>query len=111
LNVVVDVREQPESDDWARLGDRDDAPASGGLLLGLFTGVPLIEQSYGHHYPNSIRIFRRPLEQVSRNREELVVNVRETVLHELAHHFGFDEEEVERMEEAREQRKRGDSAQ
>jgi predicted Zn-dependent protease with MMP-like domain len=109
-NVVVDVREQPEPDDWARLEDRDDAPAQGGLLLGLFTGVPLVDQSYGHRHPNSIRIFRRPLERVSRNRDELIQNIRETVLHELAHHFGFDEDEVERMEDARERRKRGGNA-
>jgi len=103
-NVVVDVREQPESEDWDRLQQRDDAPREDTLLLGLFTGVPITEQSYGQQYPNSIRIFRRPLEQVSRDREELTKNIRETVLHELAHHFGFDEDQVEAMERSRDAR-------
>jgi|SRR5579863_4012961 len=97
-NVVVDVQEEPSERDYAALADRDGEPV--GLLLGLFIGVPLTKQSYGEHSPNVVKIFRRPMEQASRTRGALVRNIRATVIHEFAHHFGFSEEELEAFEQA-----------
>lgn len=97
-NVVVDVQEEPSDHDYAALEDRDVEP--GGLLLGLFIGVPLTKQSYGDHAPNVVKIFRRPMEQVSRTRGALLRNIRATVIHEFAHHFGYSEEELEAFEQA-----------
>ena len=96
-NVAVDVLDEPSEHDYAALEDRG-IPADG-LLLGLFIGVPVTRQSYGDHAPNMIKIFRRPLEQVSRTRGALLRNIRATVIHELAHHFGFSEEELEAFED------------
>jgi predicted Zn-dependent protease with MMP-like domain len=98
-NVVVDVQEEPSDHDHAVLRDRSGVDA-GGLLLGLFSGVPLTSQSYGDRHPNVIKIFRRPMERVSRTRGALLRNIRATVIHEFAHHFGFSEEQLEEFEAA-----------
>jgi predicted Zn-dependent protease with MMP-like domain len=98
-NVVVDVQEEPSDHDYATLKDRGGVEAAG-LLLGLFIGVPLTSQSYGDRHPNVVKIFRRPMEQVSRTRGALLRNIRATVIHEFAHHFGFSEEDLEAFEQA-----------
>lgn len=96
-NVVVDVQEEPSEHDYATLRERSGIDA-GGLLLGLFIGVPLTSQSYGDRHPNVVKIFRRPMEQVSCTRGALLRNIRATVIHEFAHHFGFSEEQLEDFE-------------
>jgi len=98
-NVVVDVQEEPSEHDYAILQDRT-GPRAEGLLLGLFIGVPLTSQSYGDRHPNVVKIFRRPMEQVSRTRGALLRQIRATVIHEFAHHFGFSEEQLEDFERA-----------
>lgn len=102
-NVVVDVELYPSREDLEILSERreDDPPTQPGdyLLLGLFVGVPLTEQAYQMRHPNRIKIFKRPLEQVSRNRRELLINIRKTVIHELAHHFGYSDEELREFDE------------
>ena len=97
-NVVVDVEEEPSDEDIARLEDRADLDQDESQLLGLFSGVPLTQQGYGEHYPNVVRIFRRPMERVCRTRRSLIRNIRATVIHEFAHHFGFSEEDLEEFE-------------
>src|SRR5262245_42559229 len=52
-NVVVDVQEAPTVDDYARVERRGDFER-GSLLLGLFSGVPLTEQSYAANHPNVV---------------------------------------------------------
>jgi predicted Zn-dependent protease with MMP-like domain len=98
-NVVVDVQEEPTEADYARVEERADFNPDS-LLLGLFTGVPLTEQSYGANHPNVVTIFRRPMEEVSPTRKVLLRNIRATVIHEFAHHFGFSEEQLEEFERA-----------
>lgn len=100
-NVAVDVQEEPTEDDYAALEERGDG-ANHGLLLGLFIGVPLTKQRFGDHYPNVIKIFRRPMEQVSRSRGALLRHIRSTVVHEFAHHFGFSDAELEAFDRAQE---------
>jgi predicted Zn-dependent protease with MMP-like domain len=98
-NVVVDVQEEPSDRDYAALEARGGEPGAT-LLLGLFIGVPLTSQGYGDRHPNVVKIFRRPMEQVSRTRGALLRNIRATVVHEFAHHFGFSEEQLEVFERA-----------
>lgn len=98
-NVVVDVVEEPSQQDYAAIADRG-GPDREALLLGLFIGVPVTSQSYGDRHPNVVKIFRRPMEQISRTRASLLRNIRATVVHEFAHHFGFSEEELEAFEAA-----------
>jgi predicted Zn-dependent protease with MMP-like domain len=79
----------------------DDPPpqASGGTLLGLYEGVPLTERgdTYAGFLPDRITIFRRPLMAMSRTRDDLVREVRVTVVHEIAHHFGIDDERLHEL--------------
>src|SRR3990170_6261536 len=69
------------------------------MLFGLYEGVPLTERTsgYGLVLPDKITIFQEPLEQEFSDDAELIGEVRRTVLHELAHHFGIDDEHLERL--------------
>ena len=104
-NVAVDVFDEPEDDDWVvsdeRGDDSDDDGIAGGHsseLMGLFVGVPLTEQTYGHKSPNLVKIFRGPLQRASRDERALQQNIRATILHEFAHHFGFSEADLDEFE-------------
>jgi predicted Zn-dependent protease with MMP-like domain len=64
-------------------------------LYGLFDGVPLTEGGPAPgELPNRIAIYRRPLETDFDDRDELREEIRITVLHELGHYFGLDEERL-----------------
>ena len=65
-------------------------------LFGLYEGVPLPERGerYGGNLPDRIAIYRIPLEESFSDPEELEREIHLTVLHELAHYFGIDEERL-----------------
>lgn len=90
-NVVVRVKRNPSAHDIARLSVREH-----GLLLGLYEGVDVTRQGVaGAPLPEVITIFRRPIEHYCRhNPDRIREQIRRTVLHELAHHFGIDHEEM-----------------
>lgn len=69
------------------------------LLLGVYHGVPLTEKSVSStvEYPEQVVIFQRNVEAVCDSEDEIVEQVRKTVLHEVGHHFGLDEEELRRL--------------
>jgi predicted Zn-dependent protease with MMP-like domain len=71
-----------------------------GPLLGLYQGVPKNTwgRSSGIILPDKITIFQVPLERSVRNKEELRIAVRKVIIHEIAHHFGFDEKGARKME-------------
>lgn len=89
--VSVHVVYQPDQEVLTRVGVKE-----GQTLLGLYEGVPLT--SYGHHaspYPEVITIYQRPIEDHCRhNPTRIREQVRATVLHEIAHHFGMGHEEM-----------------
>ena len=65
-------------------------------VFGLYHGVPLPERGDETGLaPDTISIYRRPLEAAFPDPGELREEIRITVLHELAHYFGFDEEQIE----------------
>jgi predicted Zn-dependent protease with MMP-like domain len=67
-------------------------------LFGTFHGVPRTEQSsFGPTPPATITIYRRPLEEAFPDPDELVREIRITVLHELAHYFGIDEGRIDEL--------------
>src|SRR3954452_2485542 len=71
----------------------DAPPAAEPNLLGLYDGVALTERTADHGgLPSLVTIFRRPLLKMCRTREELVREIRITVAHEIAHHFGIDDD-------------------
>jgi predicted Zn-dependent protease with MMP-like domain len=90
-NVVVTVEDEPSADDLDSLEDDDDSE-----LLGIYRGVALTERGFDAEplVPDEIAIFRGPINRVSRSRAEAVEEVRLTVIHELGHYFGLDDEEM-----------------
>jgi len=73
----------------------------GGLptLLGLYDGVPLTERddAWSVVLPDRILIFKGPLERWCANREELTAEIGVTVIHEIAHHFGIDDDRLHEL--------------
>ena len=85
-------------EDWPERSTRSAADGRGDALYGLYEGVPLTERgsSYYGVLPDRITIFRGPLERDFRD-DELEEQVRVTVVHEIAHFFGFGEERLEEL--------------
>jgi predicted Zn-dependent protease with MMP-like domain len=92
-NVAFIVEDEPSDlpDEW----EEDDQD-----LLGLYHGVSRKNRGfwYGNTLPDRILIYQRPLERISTNLPELEENIRQTVVHEVGHYFGFDEEELQELE-------------
>lgn len=76
----------------------EDSPP-GEHLLGLYVGVPLTERTgaYVMALPDRIMIYRRPTLAISRDRDEVRAQVQMTVAHEIAHHFGIDDERLHEL--------------
>jgi predicted Zn-dependent protease with MMP-like domain len=70
--------------------------ADGEALFGYYEGVPLTERTtgYGMTLPDKITIYQGPLERAFPDPADLFEQVRITVLHEIAHHFGIDEDRL-----------------
>ena len=90
-NVAVCVQANPSARQLSETGTR-----RGDLLLGLYEGIPETEwgKGFGNLLPDKITIFQRNIERVARTQKEIAREVRRTVRHEIAHHFGFAEEEL-----------------
>jgi len=88
-NLAVIVEDEPSPEQLRELGLRPERDS----LFGLYQGVPMDQRGYafGNALPDHITIFYRPLVRAFRSRERLRREVRRTVLHEIGHHFGFDE--------------------
>ena len=90
-NVNLSVEEEPSEEDLLALGldpDRD-------TLFGLYQGVALPDRGLDYQsLPDRIVIYRRPILDACGSREEVVEEVRQTVLHELGHYFGISEEDM-----------------
>ena len=83
-NVVFLVEDEPASD------QPDD-------LLGIYEGIPLTERGWGWDagvLPDRIFLFRGPLSRMCEDREELEDEITITVVHEIAHHFGIDDDRL-----------------
>lgn len=91
-NVEVVVEDEPPPDMIARL-------APGSTLLGLYHGVPLTQR--GMHYdrmlPDKISIYRGPIVRMARTPDRIREQVRRTVIHEIAHHFGIDDDRLHEL--------------
>src|SRR4051812_35487379 len=81
-NLAIVVADRPSPEDRARVGP-------GGLLLGLYRGVPLTARSsgYGMIPPDRIIVYQAALQRIARDEAHLNELVRHTVRHEIAHHF------------------------
>ncbi len=81
-NVVVLVEEEP--------------PAEDPDLLGLYVGTPLTERDSNYTFlgPDQVFVFRGPLLRMCTDLDELAEEVEITVVHEIAHHFGIDDDQL-----------------
>ncbi len=70
-----------------------------GELLGLYEGVPLTERdsAYSGVLPDRITLYKQNLEEAAEDPEDLKTLVKETVIHEVAHHFGIDDDRLEEL--------------
>ena len=67
-------------------------------LLGLYEGIPLTERDSDHWGPpDQISLYRDMLCRIGHTEEELVEQIRITLLHEIGHYFGLDEEDLDRL--------------
>ena len=68
-------------------------------LLGLYEGIPLTErEGYGlMELPDRISIYRLPLCEMCESIEELINEIQITVVHEIAHHFGIDDDRLHEL--------------
>lgn len=92
-NVAVTVEDSPSPRVARRHG------RGGRLLLGLYEGQPLTSRDsrYGMAFPDRITIFQANLEAICRSDDDIRDEVRKTVLHEIAHHFGIDDERLHEL--------------
>lgn len=90
-NIVVLVKDAP-----ARAQEREFGPG----LYGLYEGVPLPDRTSGYSgaMPDKITLFRKNLESGAKTEKALAARIRHTLLHELAHYFGMDDEELVRKD-------------
>jgi predicted Zn-dependent protease with MMP-like domain len=99
-NIVVDVEEEPDEELLRDLGFSEEEIAAGESLYGLF--VPFDTRAPDTvdflDRPNRIIIFKRPLERDFPDRKRLLIEIRKTVIHELAHHFGWTDRDLERFD-------------
>lgn len=94
-NVHIVVEDLPDVRVNARKGIR-----SGGMLLGLYEGIPLTRRGvdYGMYpvVPDRITLFRKNIEAIARDDHELRAKVREVLIHEIGHYYGMSETEIRR---------------
>lgn len=89
-NVQIVIEDEPEPELLADMGMEPDE-----TLYGLYTGIPLTERSTEYSaLPDRITIFRLPLLEDFIDRDELRREVARTVIHEIAHHFGIDDDRL-----------------
>jgi len=90
-NIEIVIEDCPPKEIWEKFGHR--------LVLGLYQGVPLVKRShyYGGALPDKISIYRESILKISHDRNELIQNIRKTLLHELGHYFGINDVELRRL--------------
>jgi predicted Zn-dependent protease with MMP-like domain len=95
-NIAIQIENWPDDETLLDLGldPRRDT------LYGLYTGVPLDERGgwYGNVLPDLILLYRHPLLDDCHDRADLIHQIQLTLLHEIGHHFGFSEEEMDAWE-------------
>lgn len=96
-NVEICIEEEPSLYQLKKMRTK-----KGFLIFGLYEGIPQIKRrGYGQVLPDKITIFKKPIERIAKSKKEIKRAVRNTVWHEIAHHFGMDEERVRLAENRR----------
>ncbi len=98
-NVAFAIQDEPDGLQRAKMSN---SPCQGRReLLGLYSGISLDRRGEGYGaygaVPDMITIFKGPHERVAYSREHLYEMVRKTVVHEVVHYFGMDEDQLREM--------------
>ncbi len=95
-NVQVDIEEWPTREDLVAAGLSPKARYS---LLGLYHGVPLTDRgAFYMAFPDRISIYQKPIEAMVHGDEgRIKEQVRETVIHEVAHYYGIDDDRLDEL--------------
>jgi predicted Zn-dependent protease with MMP-like domain len=98
-NIAVVVEDWPDDETLADMGI--EPPDT---LYGLYRGVdlPRRDSSYGNVLPDTITIYQGPIEEDCGDPDEMTELVRDTVVHEIGHYFGLDDETMHQIEEGEE---------
>lgn len=93
-NVDIVIEDEPTLSQLRELKIRKNS-----ILFGLYEGLPQNKRlNYGQVLPDKITIFKKPIEEFTSNEEEIREIIKDTVWHEIAHHFGMDEKKVREAE-------------
>ena len=94
-NIAVVVEDWPDDATLAELGI--EPPDT---LYGLYRGVDLThrDSGYGNVLPDTVTIYQGPIEEDCADEREMAELIRDTVVHEIGHYFGLDDETMERLE-------------
>lgn len=97
-NVEIIIEDEPTPAQRKKLNLH-----SGWTLFGLYEGVPQLERGAGYSavLPDKITIFQNPIEAAANNEQDIKEMVKNTVWHEIAHHFGMNEARVRQAEAKR----------
>jgi len=97
-NVAILVEDEPSQEQLQKI-----KTSSKYSLLGLYEGVPqnVWGRGFGNILPDKITIFQKAIESYADSKKELIELIKNTVWHEIAHHFGFNEEGVKSLEQKR----------
>lgn len=102
-NIMIEIEDRPTREVLEDMG------IEGGLLFGLYQGVPLTERewNFGNVLPDRIIIYQEPIEQAASSTEEIEEIVLDTVVHEIGHYFGFGDDELYDIEDKKAKKKEG----
>jgi predicted Zn-dependent protease with MMP-like domain len=94
-NVAIVYADEPDQYQRQKAGLH-----RGGLLLGLYEGIPLTKRGAGYTFvlPDKITLFKWPIMAVVRNEAELFEQIKRTLWHEIAHYYGLEHHDIHRLE-------------
>ena len=98
-NVVIDVDEEPSVEFLRDAGFTDEEIDEGDSLYGYFMPLEGVQADDMLENPNRIIIFRNPLQEDFPDPDELHIEIRKTVVHEIAHHFGLSDRDLAKFDD------------
>jgi Uncharacterized protein conserved in bacteria len=92
-NVHIVVQDSPDEEDMRNIQAGRD-----GLLLGLYSGIPLTKRGIGYGMypvvPDRIKLYKSNIEALCKTDAEIVEKIKQVLIHEIAHYFGMSDSEI-----------------